>query len=162
MIYLNLQKNKVLKANQSATIYEGENLADEIKITIAEEYADKECYLVILASTENAGDTVLIKNGDSYWLDHRYLTTSQDLIAWIEVRNLDQIIKSSEVVLRVDKHHKIEQIITDADITLFEQILAETKQIQKNLEEKIEEVRSPEVVTNDTILQLFTNLKGGS
>ena len=158
MIYLNLQKDKILKANQSTLVYEGENLADEIKITIDEDYyKDKDCYLVILTTTEEAGDTIKVKNGDSYWLDNRYLTQAQDLIVWIDIRENDTLMKSSEVILKVNKHHKIEEIITDVEISLFEQILAETKEIQKNLEEGFQKLEtiSSEPAKKEDILELF-------
>lgn len=157
MIYLNLQKDKILKANQSTLVYEGENLADEIKIMIDESYQDKDCYLVILTEGEKAGDSIQVQDGDLYWLDNRYLTKAQDLFVWIDIRKEETLIKSSEIILRVNEHHKIESIITDVDISLFEQILTETKQIQKDLEEEFQklEMISSEPATEEDILELF-------
>ena len=85
------------------------------------------------------------------------MTQAQDLIMWIDIRENDTLIKSSEVILKVNKHHKIEETITDVEISLFEQILAETKEIQKNLEEgfrKLETISS-EPAKKEDILELF-------
>lgn len=139
MIYLKLQSDKTLKSNQSALIYEGENLADSIKINITDAYLDYQCFLNILTSAGNMGDEFLIENNVEYPIDNKFLTVEQELIIWIEMRKDEILAKSSEVKVRVNKHHKVESIITDIEISAFEQLMREVSALyQETLEVKRE------------------------
>lgn len=139
MIYLKLQSDKSLKSNQSACIYEGENLADSIKINIPNAYLDYQCFLNILASDENMGDEFLIENDVEYPIDNKFLAVEQELIIWIEMRKGEILAKSSEVKVIVNKHHKVESIITDIEISAFEQLMQEVSELyQETINVKIE------------------------
>ena len=77
MIYLKLEKNKQLKVIQSAPLYQGENRADAIKVSLEDEYTPQGyiCYLHLLSKdADNKGDFVPISNGEEYYLDNRFLT----------------------------------------------------------------------------------------
>jgi hypothetical protein len=127
MIFLKLQGNKILKANQSASVFQGENNADIIKVNLADTfvYDDWTCYLHILAEGSQTGDMMRINDNDEIALDGKFLTEEQELTVWFEMRKDATIMKSSEVKIKVNKHHNIEEVIQDVEITAFEQVVQE-------------------------------------
>lgn len=157
MVFLRLENNKMLKMNQTMPVYKGENKADVIKIEITESWRNLECYLNILSSISESGDIIPIKNGEEIIIEGRFLIQKQDLIVWIEMREDDQIIKSSEVVLKVNEHNSIEEILTEEDITFFDRILQEASSLNeetKQLKQEIENL-TPSYVTDEEIKNLF-------
>lgn len=154
MIYLKLQNNKILKMNQSASVYTGENKADVIKIDIADVWEHLDCYLNILSSVAQQGDVIPISDGEEISLEQRFLTCEQDLLLWIEIRDGETILKSSEVKLRVNKHSTIESIITESEITAFEEALQkasllneETKQLKEDVESLLSQIPNIDELT---------------
>lgn len=154
MIYLKLQSNKILKMNQTASVYEGENKADVIKIDIADVWEHLDCYLNILSSSSKSGDVIPVKDGEEISLEGRFLSCEQDLKIWIEIRDGEQVIKSSEIVLKVNKHNTIESILDENNITAFERTLQEasilnqeTKQLKEDIENLLSKIPNVDELT---------------
>lgn len=124
MIYLKLEDNKELKIIQSALLYEGEHLADKIKVSISdlEGWAH---FLYIITEDSEQGDFYPITNESEVEIDNKFLTKEQNLIIWIEMRKGEQIRKSSYIVVKVNNHKSISEIITESEITGFEEIMRE-------------------------------------
>ncbi len=124
MIYLKLEDNKELKIIQSALLYEGEHLADKIKVIISdlEGWAH---FLYIMTEDSEQGDFYPITNDSEIEIDNKFLTKEQNLIIWIEMRKGEQIRKSSYLVIKVNNHKSISEIITESEITGFEEIMRE-------------------------------------
>ena len=144
MIYLKLQSNKILKVNQSASIYEGENLADIIKINLADffVYEGWQCYLHILSTMSKVADFYPVHDNEELAIDDKFLTENQDLIIWIEARKEECVMKSSEVKIKVNKHQKIEDVVSDIEITAFEQIMREANDLYQNTLKTKEEIEN--------------------
>lgn len=124
MIYLKLEDNKELKIIQSALLYEGENLADKIKVSLTnlEDWAH---FLYIITEDSEQGDFYPVTNESEIEIDNKFLTKEQNLIIWIEMRKGEQIRKSSYIVVKVNNHKSISEIITESEITGFEEIMRE-------------------------------------
>lgn len=138
MIYLKLDNNKQLKVGQSILLYEQEQKSDIIKINISEAYQDYNCYLNILSSKLDSGDIIPVSNNTEYEIENKFLSLQQDLIVWIEMRKEDVLLKSSEVIIKINAHNSIETIISENDVTIFQKLLQEANELVsdfKNIEE---------------------------
>ena len=133
MIYLKLEDNKELKIIQSALLYEGEHLADKIKVSISD-LEDWTYFLYIITEDSEQGDFYPVTNESEIEIDNKFLTKEQNLIVWIEMRKDEQIRKSSYLIIKVNNHKSISEIIAESEITGFEEIMREAAALyQKSL-----------------------------
>ena len=178
MLYLKLLDNKILKLNQSNDIYEGENKADKIVVYIDPKWQNYNCMLNIYIE-EQMGDICEIQDGEQYILERKLLKKEQNLIVWIEMRKNDIVVKSSQIIIHVDSHYDIDNIIEDVNLSIFEGMLnnaialnKETVEIKnqlpdlKDLEDKIKQleeglikIKNFSVASQEDIETLFK--KGG-
>ena len=142
MIYLKLEDNKELKIIQSALLYEGEHLADKIKISISD-VEDWTYFLYIMTEDSEQGDFYPVTNESEIEIDNKFLTKEQNLFIWIEMRKGEQIRKSSYLVIKVNNHKSISEIITESEITGFEEIMREAAALYQqslSLKEEIDAI----------------------
>ena len=142
MIYLKLEDNKELKIIQSALLYEGEHLADKIKVSISD-LEDWTYFLYIITEDSEQGDFYPVTNESEIEIDNKFLTKEQNLIIWIEMRKGAQIRKSSYLVVKVNNHKSISEIITESEITGFEEIMREAAALYQqslSLKEEIDAI----------------------
>ena len=157
MVFLRLENDKILKMNQTMPVYKGENKADVIKVDIADNWKYLSCYLNILSSVTESGDIIPIQDKEEIIIEGRFLLQKQNLIIWIEMRDEEQIIKSSEITLKVNEHNSIEEIITEENITFFDKILQKASSLNEETKQLKQEVENltPSYVTSDEIKNLF-------
>lgn len=165
MVNLRLQENKTLSIYSQYELFEGENLADCIKIQMSEKWKnDYDCVLKLLTSRTRLGDTFILNEGADYYIPDFLLTVPQELYVWVEMRDGATIIKSSAVALKVNAHHEIDNIVTDIQISAFEQVLQnalalneQTKAIQKEIDTVLDKVQNlPDLdIIQKTIEELF-------
>ena len=142
MIYLKLEDNKELKIIQSALLYEGENLADKIKVSISD-LEGWTYFLYIMTEDSEQGDFYPVTNESEIEIDNKFLTKEQNLFIWIEMRKGEQIRKSSYIVVKVNNHKSISEIITESEITGFEEIMREATSLYQqslSLKEEIDAI----------------------
>lgn len=165
MVNLRLQENKSLSIYSQNELFEGENLADCIKIQMSDKWKNNyECVLKLLTSRTRLGDTFILNEGADYYIPDFLLTVPQELYVWVEMRQGAAITKSSAVALKVNAHHEIDTIVTDIQISAFEQVLQnalalneQTKSIQKEIDEVLDKVQNlPDLdIIQKTIDELF-------
>ena len=165
MVNLRLQENKNLSIYSQNELFEGENLADCIKIQMSDKWKNNyECVLKLLTSRTRLGDTFILNEGADYYIPDFLLTVPQELYVWVEMRQGAAITKSSAVALKVNAHHEIDTTVTDIQISAFEQVLQnalalneQTKSIQKEIDEVLDKVQNlPDLdIIQKTIDELF-------
>lgn len=141
MIYLKLDDNKQLKIGQSIVLYEQEQKSDIIKINIDEAFKDYNCYLNILSSKLDSGDIIPVSDNTEYEIENKFLSLQQDLIIWIEMKKEEILLKSSEIILKINEHHSIETIISDNEITMFQKLLEKADELVSDFKD-IEEFKT--------------------
>lgn len=165
MINLKLLDNKSLSIYSKNELYEGENLADCITVQMTDKWKKHyDCILKLLTSRTRTGDVFILNDGADYFIPDYLLTVPQELYVWVEMHQGDVVIKSSVVALKVNCHHKIDTIITDIQISAFEQVLQnalalnqQTKAIKEEIDEVLEKVEKlPDLdILQKTVEELF-------
>lgn len=151
MINLKLLDNKSLSIYSKNELYEGENLADCITVQVSDKWKkDYECTLNLLTSHTQTGDVFILNEDTDYFIPDYLLTVPQELYIWVEMRQGDTIIKSSVVALNVNAHHRVDTIVTDIQISAFEQALQnaialnqQTKAIKAEIEKILNNANFP-------------------
>ena len=165
MVNLRLQENKTLSIYSQYELFEGENLADCIKIQMSEKWKnDYDCVLKLLTSRTRLGDTFILNEGADYYIPDFLLTVPQELYVWVEMCKGAIVTKSSAVALKVNTHHEIDNIVTDIQISAFEQVLQnalalneQTKAIKEEIDVVLDKVQNlPDMdIIQTTINELF-------